>query len=322
MRKDDANEPCLSAITEGGNVVQKPDKTQLQEYHVLYKADSAFAAHARLLQSMWRERHGFPEKRYGNFVETEYARQHKVNFLTDRIGQLVETEIQRSRKTGALISQPRIWDNLLSSQPMCFNLFGELYYNLSDASDVFEILFPDIVEEITSIKFEYSPGRGDIIYTADHSAFDVFVEYNSKEGKCGFIGIEVKYAESLREETKEKARRNFRERYVEITERSGVFEDNAVDVLREPPLSQIWRDHLLAITLRDVGGYDEGLFMFLFPSENKECREGVQHYKSLLRAQDGRESGFYSMHLETVVEAVQSTIREEWIGEFRRRYLG
>ena len=106
-----------------------------------------------------------------------------------------------------MIGEPRIWNNLLSSQPLCFNLFGELHYNLDLATKYFRILFPNRIETVKSVKFEYSAGRGNIDYTGDHSAFDVFVEYTNA-GKNGFIGIEVKYSESLTEETKEKAHEN------------------------------------------------------------------------------------------------------------------
>ncbi|QDG52136.1 hypothetical protein FIV42_15710 [Persicimonas caeni] len=36
--------------------------------------------------------------------------------------------------------QPRIFNNLLSSQPLCFNLFGELQQNLELATEVFRTL--------------------------------------------------------------------------------------------------------------------------------------------------------------------------------------
>jgi len=87
-----------------------------------------------------------------------------------------------------LIKQPRIWNNLLSSQPLCFNLFGELHFDLELATKFFGQLFPGKIETVTSIKFEYSPGRGNKQYIGDHSAFDVFIEYHNK-GKNGFIEL-------------------------------------------------------------------------------------------------------------------------------------
>ena len=52
---------------------------------------------------------------------------------------------------------------------------------------------------VTDIRFEWSPGRGDERFTGDHSAFDVFVAYETDRGAAAFLGIEVKYHEGLTE---------------------------------------------------------------------------------------------------------------------------
>jgi hypothetical protein len=55
------------------------------------------------------------------------------NYLTDGIRDLVRAAVTRPEK---LIKAPRIYDDLLSSQPLCFNLFGELALDLALASRV------------------------------------------------------------------------------------------------------------------------------------------------------------------------------------------
>lgn len=40
---------------------------------------------------------------------------------------------------------------------------------------------------VTRIEFEHPPGRGNPRYTADHSAFDVYVEHVSQDGSAGFL---------------------------------------------------------------------------------------------------------------------------------------
>jgi hypothetical protein len=47
------------------------------------------------------------------------------NFLTPTILQQVRKRLAEP-ETHQLIKQDRLWGDLLSSQPMCFNLFGEL----------------------------------------------------------------------------------------------------------------------------------------------------------------------------------------------------
>jgi hypothetical protein len=220
-----------------------------------------------------------------------------------------------------MIEEPRIWNNLLSSQPLCFNLFGELHYDLKLATSYFKELFPKRVETVISIKFEYSAVRGISEYTGDHSAFDVFVEYTNA-GKNGFIGIEVKYAESLTEETKEKASETFRnheKEYSRLTT-SKTFNRNSIEFLKEIPLSQIWRDHLLSLShLKD---YDEGFFVFLFPKGNCHCQNGVNENKKHLASEDKENSGFYPRHLEGFIQTLRRIHNADWTKELEERYLG
>jgi len=300
----------------------RPTKSERKKYKVDYIPDNVFSAYARLLQSKWREEKGYSldkGMKYGNYIDLAFAKETKSNYLTENIRQLVTEEIINAKKNKALIGEPRIWYNLLSSQPLCFNLFGELNYDLDLATRLFRILFPERVEKVTGVKFEYSPGRGNSDYTGDHSAFDVFIEYTNKD-IIGFIGIEVKYAESLKEETKEKAEKNFRQRYVELTNSSNKFIPDNLELLKQPPLSQIWRDHLLCIaTEKD---YAEGFFVFLFPSLNTQCQKGVDNYKTLLAFDNEEQTGFYPRHLEEFINTLCEICDAEWAKELKNRYLG
>ena len=297
----------------------RPLKDERIKYNVDYPQDTEFSAFARLLQSKWRDKKGFTESKLGNFLNIEFAKSTKANLLTDNIRQLVTLEIAKAKKTGGLIGEPRIWNNLLSSQPLCFNLFGELYYDLNLATKYFKQLFPDKIDNVTAVKFEYSPGRGDKKYIGDHSAFDAFIEY-LKDSKRGFIGIEVKYAESLREETKDKANKNFKDQYATLTDSCGLFKANSVQRLRQPPLSQIWRDHLLSIATKQ--DYNEGFFVFLFPAKNRHCQNGVNEYKKYLAVDSEEQTGFYSRHLEDFVNKLTEIEDVDWTREFKQRYIG
>lgn len=297
----------------------RPTKEERIKFNVDYPQDTDFSAFARLLQSKWRVKKGYPELKLGNFIDIEFAKTTKSNFLTDNIRQLVTQEVSYSKKSGGLIGEPRIWNNLLSSQPLCFNLFGELHYDLNLASKYFKRLFPNRLDEVLAVKFEYSPGRGNTKYIGDHSAFDVFVEY-IKEGKKGFIGIEVKYAESLKEETKDKANKNFKEQYASLTDTCGLFKPNSVDFLRQPPLSQIWRDHLLCIATRQ--DYDEGFFVFLYPSKNSHCQKGIDAYKQYLAFDNDEKNCFYPCYLDDFINILTTISTAEWTTELKQRYLG
>jgi hypothetical protein len=301
--------------------MKRPSTEELSKYKAYYLNDSDFSAYARLLQSKWRVKKGYPMHRFGNFLDIDFAKSSKANFLTDNIKQLVTVSIANAEAEGAMFGEPRIWNNLLSSQPLCFNLFGELHYNLDLATKYFRILFPKRIETVRSIKFEYSCGRGNKEYTGDHSAFDVFVEYTNS-AKNGFIGIEVKYSESLTEETKEKAQDTFLKHQKEYTRltNSQTFKQNSIESLKEIPLSQIWRDHLLSIAhLKD---YDEGFFVFLFPEKNIHCQNGVNEYRKYLVSESEEESGFYPRYLDDFIQTLRNIHCTDWTKELEERYLG
>lgn len=312
--------------TRNNDLIMRPTEKERLEFHVDYSDDTEFSAHGRLLQSRWRASKGYPMGKYGNFLETEFAKNSKANFLTERIQLLAAEEMAKAKASGALFHEGRMWANLLSSQPLCFNLFGELSFDTDAATACFKKLFPGRVDRVSSVRFEYSPGRGDTVYTGDHSAFDVFVEYE-RDGQKGFLGIEVKYAESLREEQLKKSMETFDKhaaRYTQLTESHGVFGPDVIAALRRPPLSQIWRDHLLSIALLNhpERKYDEGIFVFLFPSLNKQCQEGVNEYAKYLASRDENMSGFCPRHLEQFIHTVADHYNTDWSNELRSRYLG
>lgn len=167
------------------------------------KTDNKYQAYYRYLQSVWREDNNIPVKKkegqsdnevYGNYTSDPHA-----NFMTEGIRSLVDYELSPENKGDRLIEETRLRSNLLSSQPLCFNLFGELKLHLDKALQFFNILYDNYFKTIDRIEFEYNPARRDSRLTGDRSAFDVFVEYTSIAGKKGFIGIEVKYSETLNE---------------------------------------------------------------------------------------------------------------------------
>lgn len=304
----------------------RPTTEERIEFNVDYSEDTEFSAYARLLQSRWRTAKGYPMGKLGNYLETDFAKASKANFLTQRIQSLATDEMVKAKASKALFDEGRMWANLLSSQPLCFNLFGELSFDMEAATACFQKLFPDRVGRVTSVKFEYSPGRGDTRYTGDRSAFDVFVEYE-RDGQNGFLGIEVKYAESLREEQPKRSAEIFEKhgaRYTELTEAHGVFAPNVIDTLRRPPLSQIWRDHLLSIALLNhpERKFNEGVFVFLFPSLNKQCQDGVDEYAKYLTSSDDTISGFCPRHLEDFIHTVADHYNADWSDDLRSRYLG
>lgn len=290
-----------------------------ESMHCLESVDkNDFQRRARLLQAIWRTEHGYPigelrGKPRGALLEMPWAKQTLANFLNDDIRRVVrETLDGGGRQAGSLIQPARMYSNLLSSQPMAFNLFVPLQLDLNLASAVFSKMLPHRCRRVTRIEFEFSPGRGDPRYTCDGSAFDVCVWFNTPEGKPAFVGIEVKYHENLNDEADE-----HRARYDEIAHEMGCFHIGVVDRLRCKPLQQIWRDHLLAGSYRLMDGYTDGLFVFLSPSGNTTCNDALAGYQVCLSDLDT----FQRWTLEHFVEAVRACTGSPWINIFSDRYL-
>jgi hypothetical protein len=292
----------LPSILKNSKVMTRPTKEERIKFNVDYPKDTDFSAHARLLQSKWRENKGLPFLKYGNFIHPYIAQKEKNNFLTHKIKLLAEYELLRKSVSEKLIKEDRMWENLLSSQPLCFNLFGELHFDMKLATNFFHQLFPDKVQTVTDILFEHSPGRRNKKFTGDRSAFDVFIEYTRGDIK-GFIGIEVKYAETLKEEQEEIATATFNKHQNEYERFTtlNIFKPNAIETLKKIPLSQIWRDHLLSIATKTI--YDEGFFVFLFPANNEQ-------------------SGFYPRHLEEFINKLIEVVPVDWTKELKERYWG
>ena len=160
---------------------------------------SHFQRAARIMQSIWREENRYEigevknqarTRPLGSRLQMPCARETLSNYLTENVRDVVRSEVlDLGKSKGKLYSKPRIFDDLLSSQPLCFNLFGELKKDLSLATRVMAILAPGMVSQVTDIDFEWSPGQGDPKLNGDRSAFDVYISFVTQAGAKGSLGL-------------------------------------------------------------------------------------------------------------------------------------
>lgn len=295
-----------------------PSEELLRSHHVFVKSDNPFQRTVRLRQALWREKQGYPVGLHrgvplGTRLQMPDAKQQLWNYLTTNIREVFRAEVLGARRgDGKLFGEPRIFDDLLSSQPLCFNLFGELKRDLSLASRVLGRLGTDKIKTVYWIEFEHSPGRRDPRYTADRSAFDVYVEYETVDGKKGFRGIEVKYHEDLND-----ALAPHRERYDQVALGMGCFHASRLADLRLKPINQLWRDHMLAGSMILADGWKEGMFVVLYPAENTHAAAAIRKYQACL----ADASTFASWTLESFVSALEAADAGSWVQELSGRYL-
>ncbi len=301
-------------------------KQLAEKYQCLVKTDNKYKYQRafRIMQSIWRESKGYTKgpwswknknKLLGSKLPEEFAKKNGSNFLTENIIEIVNSEVDSAKKYGKLYGKPRIYNDLLSSQPLCFNLFGELKKDLALASKVFKDLSCGFVEEVEKIEFEYSPGRSDPKFTDDRSAFDVYVQFKTKDNKDGFYGIEVKYHEDLKGKPS-----SHKSRYDKIVRESNCFKDD-YKKLKKQPLQQIWRDHLLALAMINYKtnefSFDHGTFVLLYPKDNWLCSKVAGYYRAMLTDS----TSFQDWTIETVVNSIKQFTSDSWIEEFYDRYL-
>jgi hypothetical protein len=231
------------------------------------------------------------------------------------IAQLVRRELAY-REPAALIDEGRLYGNLLSSMPLAFNLFGLLKLDLAFASRVLGEIFPDLKgAEVRAVLFEHSPGRGNPVLTGDHSAFDVFLRYETPTGRRGFVAIEVKYSESCQEPVP-----TIRPRYNDLAEVSGLFVEPMKPALRTNPYQQLFREHLLGQAMLMRGDYDEGRFIVIAPRLNNLVASAVAGYQAELKPASEDQVGFAGITLEDTIVALAMAGEEEYAAKLFRRY--
>lgn len=295
----------------------------LRQHRAFISTDNRFRAAARLLQALWREDRNLPigihpgrdgkSRRLGSSIAMS-AGVTGANFIHPAIVRLAKRELIY-REAGASYDDNRLLTNLLSSEPLVFNLFGPLKLDLTMATAVFDAIAPGFMSEVTEVLFEHSPGRGDLRFSGDGTAFDLFARGLGAAGQRRFIAIEVKYTENGNEPLP-----RFSGRYHEIAPGSGRFIDPENPALRANPVQQLFRQMCLAHTMIDKGLYDEGLHLFIAPALNTPAQNVATSFvKHLASPQEGT-LPFMAITLERVIEILAEVGTPGHARALHRRY--
>lgn len=289
-----------------------------------YAGDPPFRARMRLAQSRYRAQVlGVPcgtgpnphdTRALGNMLRPEDG-DRGLNFLTPEIHAIAR---RRAHENGRNVKPFRLFNNLLSSQPMCFNLFGPLVDDLELATRLFQVLLPDQVQRVTRVQIEEAPEPVSE-YLADNTSFDAFVEYRRTGGGHGFVGIETKLTEPF------SARAYDRPEYRRwMASPRAPWRPDANGSVADVAHNQLWRDHLLAIALRDHPNsrFTDGQLLLVHHPDDDECSRAAAGYRALLQPGDRT---FRDIHLDDLVHLWARVLvggaERAWLDGFRRRYL-
>lgn len=223
--------------------------------------EEGFKKRMRFHQGWWRafvlaENEGIhPARKSEKIANTiEDGQINHKNFLSENIHKAVMQTIQeRQSERSGLLEENRLFNNLLSSQPLCFNFFGELKIDTQLALLVLKQFWPEITK-VKQVIFEYSPVQN---YTKDNSAFDVAFEVMSGLRK-GLIGLECKYTDTFSPKVYDK--QEYREIYTQSNRQ--VFKSTYEELISSK-FNQLFRNQLIAEALIQNDQFDfvhTGLF--------------------------------------------------------------
>ena len=289
---------------------------------------TAFKRRSRLKQALWREKMKLPigsqpmrvkngkeSRPLGSRIELESARRSGANFLNEAIRCAVVDRLEKPQPH-QMLNEDRLFCDLLSSMPMCFNLFGSLQADLERANRAVHTWWPDVPGRVNEVLFEWSPRRSlPGRYLENRSAFDVAFKLELEDGGHGIMGVETKYHEDCKAEKIPNDGRS--KRYIEVTNKSGLFSMNALKSILGTDLQQIWLDHLLALSmLQDrTLQWEWANFVIVYPAKNPSYARAIRHYKSLLNDV----TTFRVSTIESLLAA--NVLPEKVMSDFSDRYL-
>jgi hypothetical protein len=287
-----------------------------------------FRRRLRYHQARWREANGHPigtqpivprpdggsARLVGSRLPLGYARDTGANFLT-------APAFVAARARGATVEphqtldHQRLWADLLSSEALTFNLFGDLAADLALADRAVHAWWPDAPGTVSEVRFAHSPGRLDPGYLNSLRAFDAAFVLDRHDGTQALVAVDVNYREWLKPEIPRPANLW---RYLQVAERSGAFRPGALDAVKgRSGLAVMWLEHLLLLSmLQHVrGAWTWGRYVVIHPAGNADLAEGCARYRSLLA--DG--STFASMSVEEILDT--GVLPAGTAADVRERYL-
>lgn len=301
-------------------------------------SDNSFTAKARLLQSMWRVENGLPigigpnkvsvDKEtglptyYGNMIASGEV--NGGNFFYPETFEYAKRRVLEKKKEET-IDEYRLFNNLMSSMPMAFNLFHPLMLLQNQHPAILDRMiqdaFPDFqIFKIKEIGIELIPTPIEN-YTNDKSAMDAFISFWDKNGGEHIIAIETKYTDSLGTNT---ASEKVFGKQLDVLKNLNLFSSEAIDQIsrKKIPISQIYRNFMLTEKYRQVQGLKNSYSIILAPEDHPSTKVEINSLKEQLKIE--YQYKLQDLKLEKFIFALMINCPEEfkpWLVWFNDRYL-
>lgn len=236
-----------------------------------------------------------------------------LNFLRDeRLARIALDRLAESR--GTFVGD-RLKRNLLSSQPLCVNLFGMLKLQPEAAAAVLGKVIGLPIEYVDLVEIERAPELATSMLD-DRTAFDAYVEYRTFTGSRGFLGIETKYTEPFSDDLG--LGEDKRNKYRRLAAALPVFKTPLSADLLSPKASQLFRNLLLSLS-HAQNEQVQGHVIVVALDADPDAAAGVRIVRQELISPDDH---LRSASIESIVQAArtQPTLAP-WAEAFSERYL-
>lgn len=296
-------------------------------------SDNPFTAKARKLQSLWRVQNGLeigigPERNsvdrngqptyYGNMIKD--GESNGRNFFYPETFAYGQWRVHTKLKDET-INDYRLFNNLMSSMPMAFNLFHPLMMlhaqNPAAVDIMMQNAFPDLpIYKIKEIGLEYIPTPIEH-FTNDKSAMDAFITFFDKEGREHIIAIETKYTDSL---GTNKAKDDTIK--IQFAIESGLFTPEGILNIKNN-CTQIYRNFLLTEKFRVVNELKDSYSIILAPENHPSTDKEIASLNEFLK-EEYKKLKLNKLSLESFVEKLKENCHVEyldWLEWFEDRYL-
>lgn len=238
----------------------------------------------------------------------DVAERRYLNFLDPKIADYAERRAVEVQRDGGSLEPVRLFHNMLSSMPLCFNVFGMIRETPDAQLEFVQRLFDPSAVAVEMIECEWTPGAS----LGDRTAFDAAITTRHTDGSTHLIGIETKYTESFSPTEYES------DQYTQVHEASGWFRDGTARDLTGKATNQLWRNCLLAAAAELAGEYTTAAVVVVSLADDPGADAAIAGVTAAMTDA----SRCRSVPLERIVEtAKQSAPLEAWASELERRYL-
>ncbi len=316
---------------------------ELKDLGNIYSSENSFTTRAALLQSCYRVSQNEPcgkaimhrrlketdsegkrlietyTREYGHIVQDGELK--NKNFFFDETFEYARERLE-NKKPDETFKADRLFNNLLSSMPMAFNLFHPLMMLLKkdpiQATHIIAALFPSFdIQKVEKIGIEFVPMPVDQ-YINDKSAMDAMIIFSDKENKRSLIAIECKYSDALGTNPG----RDNKLKYETALELN-LFSRQGLWYIKDQGCPQIYRNFLLTEKYRVKHKMAGSWSVVLAPRENPTTDDEIQSIDGMLQP-EYRNEKIFKYKLEDFVKILKKEVPDDylpWLQWFYERYL-